>query len=421
MIANVLDRADVAVVGAGTVGVSAAFFLADMGLDVVVVEREHIAWGASGRNAGFLWMHTRNPGLPVDLARAGIEIIETLSPDLGPIEFRRRGGMVFFETDAQRRVMEEFAASRANDGVEISVLDQQQARELSPLLPRNAIGATFCPEDGQINSPKFVGALAHLAVRKGVRIHEHTAVLSLLRDGDGLHGVHTWSGLVLADRVIWATGAWSGELEREGVAAPVRPSRIGVLVTAPVQEKLNVLMFGPGGAKQYAIVRDQPSFREEDFTGPWEDGENGFEYNELVAQREDGRIQIGNPEDDHGGFDQRTPMYGMKMMVDSFLDRWPHLAHIAIDGQWSGLIPVTPDALPIVDAFSEIPGLFLSAGHIYGNVAGPSSGRLIAQLANGETPFMDIEGLSLTRPGLAYGFDRAPVPVDEGEGAFVRW
>ena len=301
------------------------------------------------------------------------------------------------------------------------MLDQQQARELSPLLPRNAIGATFCPEDGQINSPKFVGALAHLAVRKGVRIHEHTAVLSLLRDGDGLHGVHTWSGLVLADRVIWATGAWSGELEREGVAAPVRPSRIGVLVTAPVQEKLNVLMFGPGGAKQYAIVRDQPSFREEDFTGPWEDGENGFEYNELVAQREDGRIQIGNPEDDHGGFDQRTPMYGMKMMVDSFLDRWPHLAHIAIDGQWSGLIPVTPDALPIVDAFSEIPGLFLSAGHIYGNVAGPSSGRLIAQLANGETPFMDIEGLSLTRPGLAYGFDRAPVPVDEGEGAFVRW
>jgi glycine/D-amino acid oxidase-like deaminating enzyme len=76
---HVLDRADVVIVGAGTVGISTAFFLAEKGLDVVVLEREQVAWGASGRNAGFMWIHLRTPGIALDMCRAGFKVVEELA------------------------------------------------------------------------------------------------------------------------------------------------------------------------------------------------------------------------------------------------------------------------------------------------------------------------------------------------------
>lgn len=420
MTSHVLDRADVVIVGAGTVGISTAFFLAEKGLDVVVLEREQVAWGASGRNAGFMWIHLRTPGIALDMSRAGIRIVEELAPELGQsIGLQRNGGIIYFQTDAQRRVMAEFVASRNADGVPTQLLDAQQARELAPMLPDDAIGATYCPEDGQIRSPEFVRRLAALTEAKGVRIREGVTALSLVRAAGGVAGVRTTDGVVLADRVVWATGAWSGELEREGLSVPVRPTRIGVLLTERVPAKLNVVMYGPGGAKQYSVIRDQPSFRVEDFLGPWEDPAGGFEYNELIAQRPDGRLQIGNPEDTHAGFDQRVPIWGMKMMIDAFLARWPHLRGLAIDGIWSGLIPVTPDALPIIDRIDEIPGLFFCAGHVYGNTAGPVSGKLTAELVNGEQPSMAIDELAFDRPALLRGFDDGAAGAEPTE--MVRW
>jgi glycine/D-amino acid oxidase-like deaminating enzyme len=348
-----------------------------------------------------MWVHTRRPGIALDLARAGIKIVQDLAPDLGPtIELKSNGGIIFFQTDAQRRVMKEFAESRTALGVPTTLLDEQQARELTPLLPNDAIGATYCAEDGQLRSPEFVRRLAEVCDRKGVRIREGVTVVSLLLDGDRLSGVRTTEGVVLADRVVMATGAWTAPLEREGISLPIHPVRVGVLLTEPVEERMEVVMFGPGGARQYDVVREQPSFREEDFAEPWEDTTGGFQYNELVSQRADGRLQIGNPEDDFAGLDQRVPIRGMKMMIDAFLARWPHLEGIAIEDSWSGLMPITPDATPIVDELDDVPGLFVATGHNFGNVAGPSSAKLAAELVNGDTPSLPVEELAIDRPAL---------------------
>jgi glycine/D-amino acid oxidase-like deaminating enzyme len=398
----VLDRADVVVVGGGTVGVSAAYFLRERGYDVVVLEREHVAFGASGRNAGFLAMAPRNKGAALDLARAGNEIIDELSVELGrTFELRRNGGMFFFETDAQRRVMEEFAASRRADGVQVEVLDAQQARELCPALPVSAIGATYCPEDGQIRSAWFVQQLARACVRRGVRIHEHTPVSSLLRTDDGrAAGVRTADGIVYAENVVFATGAWTRELEAEGVQLPITPGRLGVLMTEPIPDRLNVVMQGPLGAKQYELFRSQPSFDERDFVSDFEDPDGGYEYFEVAIQREDGCLQVGNPEDYNGSFNQLTPLVSLRNMIEALLLRWPHLRGVGVKDFWSGLLPVTPDALPIVDEIDAIPGLYVGAGHIFGNTAGPTTGRLLAELVAGAQPSLDISLLALDRPTL---------------------
>jgi glycine/D-amino acid oxidase-like deaminating enzyme len=398
----VLDRADVAVVGAGTVGITAAYFLKEQGLDVVVLERETVAWGASGRNAGFQAIQVRNPGIALNLARAGIEICDQVGDELGrTFEMRTCGGSFFFETDDQRRVMEEFAARRREEGVHVEVLDEAAARELSPLLPRAAIGCTYCPEDRQIRSKWFVQQLAQACVRRGVRIHEHTPVGGLIRtDEGGVAGVRTADGAVLADNVVYATGGWTRELEHEGVNVPIRPERLGVLMTEPIPERLNVVVQGPLGSKQYELFRRLDSFREEYFLSDFEDPESGYEYFEVAIQREDGCLQVGNPEDYADTFDQVTPLMSLKMMVEALLRRWPDLRGVGVRGFWSGLLPVTPDALPIVDAVDTIPGLYIGAGHIFGNTAGPSTGRLLSELVTGATPFLPIDDLALDRPAL---------------------
>jgi glycine/D-amino acid oxidase-like deaminating enzyme len=134
----VLDRCQVAVVGGGIVGVSTAYFLSEKGYDVVLLEREHLAFGASGRNAGIQWIHTRTKGLALDLARLGVRIMEQLESELGrSFELDRSGGMFYFMTDAQRRVFQELAQARAADGVRIEVLDEGQPNDPQTAAPRS--------------------------------------------------------------------------------------------------------------------------------------------------------------------------------------------------------------------------------------------------------------------------------------------
>lgn len=406
----VLDRCQVAVVGGGIVGVSTAYFLSEKGYDVVLLEREHLAFGASGRNAGIQWIHTRTKGLPLELGRLGIRIMDGLESELGQtFELDRSGGMFYFMTDAQRRVFEEFARSRAEDGVRIEVLDEAQARSLCPMLPAGAIGATFCAEDGQVRTTYFVEQLGRLLTRRGVRIRERTPVLRLLYDGDGVKGVQTIDGVVQADQVVWATGSWSSQLESEGLSVPIVPERRTVLVTEPIPARMNVCIHSPRGARKYAMVHDQPSYDSADFADQLEPVDTGCVGIDLARQRADGRLLIGDPEDERGGLTLGTPIKSLKLVVDGLLRAWPELDRVHVEDFWSCLIPTTADSLPIIDAIDEIPGLYLSAGHIFGNVGGPSTGQVLAELVAGEQPAVALHEAAWDRPGLTW-----PAAVETG-------
>ncbi len=396
-----LDRADAVVVGGGIVGVSSAYFLRRRGFDVVLLEQRELAYGASGRNAGFLWLHCRNPGIALALARAGAALYGDFLEEIGPnFEFRRNGGLIYFYTDAQQRVFREFVEARRRDGLRMELLDGQSAREAAPILPPSVLGASYCPEDGQIRTPRFVRALGDLCRRIGVRIYEQTAVLGLLRNGESVTGVRTAQGDVSASAVVWAAGVWTPLLgEAEGLAIPVRPERLGVVETGPLPKLLDKVIYGPTAAKQYELFRSLPSYRDEDFTAPWEG--DGLEHLELMAQTESGSLLLGCPMDYPYAIDQRPTVLGVKMTLDAFLAQWPQYRTLAVERVWAGLLPFTADSLPIVDRVEERPGLFVAAGHVYGNVAGPITGKLIAELVAGDRASLPVGELRLSRPGLA--------------------
>lgn len=397
-----LDKAGVVVVGGGIVGVSTAYFLAAKGHDVVLLEQRDLAFGASGRNMGFLHMHNRHGGYALELSRAGRALYDHFSDVLGPtFEYRSNGAMTYFFTDDQRQVYKEFVEARNAEGFNMELLDQQAAHEAAPILPPDVIGATYNPEDGQIRTPKFVRALGQECRRLGVRVHENTPALGLLRNGSTVTGVRTLGGDVSADKVVWCTGAWSGMLEAEGITVPIRPHRLGAVMLAPVKEHLDKILNGPLAAKQYAHIRNLPSYRDEYFTSPSEDPARGIEHMEVVAKTEDGNLFIGCPMDYPDQLDDRMPAAGLKLAMDSLLQTFPNYQTLGVEGAWTGLVPATADSLPILDEVEELPGLILATGHAYGNLAGPITGRLVAELISDEKLSVSIEELSLYRSTLS--------------------
>ena len=103
---------DIIVLGAGIVGAATAYFLAKKGFRVLLAEGESPAWGASGRNPGFQWLHTRKAGLQMELGLAGRRLADQLREELDDFEMRPSGGMIYFVDERQLPLFRAFVAER---------------------------------------------------------------------------------------------------------------------------------------------------------------------------------------------------------------------------------------------------------------------------------------------------------------------
>jgi glycine/D-amino acid oxidase-like deaminating enzyme len=387
----------VVVVGGGIVGCAVAYFAARDGMQVTLFEREHVGYGASGRNPGFVWLHCRNPGFGLDVSRAGRALYADLLEDLpGGFEFREAGGLIYFTEPEQGPVFDEFVAARRRDGLEMELIDGAAVRGLVPPIRPDVLGASWCPEDAQINTPSVVRALADGARRDGATIREGAPVENVRFAGGRAVGVETPDGFVEADAVVIAAGAWAAAmLARMGAPVSIGAERLQILSTAPLPPQIRPLVYGPLAAKQYQLFRDLPSWDSEPFTNDVE-RETGLEMLQLVAQRSTGEVLMGCPMDYPDGIDMRPTLAGLRATVESISADFPGLRDAPIDRAWAGVLPYTTDMAPVID--EARPGLFVAAGHVFGNAAGPMTGRLIAQLIAGLPPEIDLTECRFDRP-----------------------
>ena len=399
----------VIVVGGGLVGTSTAYFAAREGMQVTLLEQEHAGYGASGRNPGFVWLHCRNPGWAMQISLAGRALYEDLLRDLPvPFEFRADGGLIYFTTPEQGRVFEEFVAARRADGLDMELIDGAEVRrQVGPIRP-DVLGASFCHNDAQINTPTVVAALAAGARSEGADIREGVEMTELIRDGDRVVGVETDQGRFMADLVVVATGAWTRKLlAANGIKAHVGIERLQVLATAPRPLDIRPVVYGPLAAKQYSLFRDLPSWNQDDFMAPYEI-ETGNFFLQLVSQRANGETLLGCPMDYPSDVTHDVTLIGLRDTAQAISDDFPGLRNVPIVRMWAGVLPYTSDQLPIVDEVE--PGLFLAAGHIFGNAAGPMTGKLLSQMLAGRDTEIDMSGCR---------FDRVLQSVDPGDP--VNW
>ncbi|MBX5470245.1 MAG: FAD-binding oxidoreductase [Thermoleophilaceae bacterium] len=388
---------NVVVVGGGIVGCATAYFAAREGMKVTLLEKQTIAFGASGRNPGFVWLHCRNPGFALEISRAGRALYPQLLEELpGGFEFRARGGLIYFNNEQQGAVFEEFVAARRADGLDIELIDGAEVRRLVPPIRPDVLGASFCSEDAQINTPTVVRALAAGARREGADIREGVSVEGLVFSGEEVVGVETDHGRVEADAVVMAAGAWSNPLLKSaGIDLPVGGERLQVVATEPLPFQIQPVVYGPLATKQYTLFRELPSWDPELFRAPYE-SEQGIEMLQLVAQRASGEVLVGCPMDYPAEIDLRPTLSGLRATAEAIGEDFPALADAPVARTWAGVLPYTTDMVPVID--EARPGLFIAAGHVFGNAAGPVTGRLITQLMAGQEPEIDLTECRFGRP-----------------------
>lgn len=223
------ERFDVAIVGAGIVGLSHAWHAVSAGLRVVVLERDEFAVGASVRNFGHICT-TAQSGIVYDYAlRARAEWIALGEAAGFPVA--RAGTLVVARTAAELAVIEEFAVSRNGEDPEaVAVLTAEQLGDRLGLLPPGAVGGAHLAHDLRVNSPDAVPALAAHLASLGVDFRWRENVL-LVESGR----LVTSRGEFLADRVVVSVGHDVDRFFPElAAAAGVRRCRLRMLeVDAP--------------------------------------------------------------------------------------------------------------------------------------------------------------------------------------------
>jgi glycine/D-amino acid oxidase-like deaminating enzyme len=357
---------DLAIVGGGFSGLSTALHTAEKGSPVAVIEAEIIAWGATGRNAGFV--------VPNFAKRDPNDIIAHLGPERGErlVDFAAGSADLVFGLikrhgiacdavqsgwiqPAHSQAALEKTNSRAEQWAERGrpavTLDRQAIEDLTGV--RGYPGGWMDRSGGVLNPVEYARGLADAAEKAGARIFEHTPVKSIDRIADGW-ALKTASGSVRAAKVLIATNAYGGPLNRT-LQRTYFPLKVFQIATAPLPCELRTRLL-PGGQGVGDTRRNLFTFRFDS-------------QNRLIT----GGMHILGP-----GADTRVPQTIWRRLA-KHLD----LAEIPpLEYSWSGMAAVEPDFLPrLVDL-----GLGLIAGFACngrGLAMTTAMGKVLADWADG--------------------------------------
>lgn len=356
---------DVAVVGGGIIGCSVAYHAARRGARVVLLEAERVGSGASGAAAGMLnaQAEAREPGPLLDLLLLSRKMHKTLGAELYELtgldpEYAWDGTLRVATDAASRETFSDQYSWHKEQGLPARWLDADKARELEPNLSPNSIAALYFPEEGQVNPPRLVEALALGATLKGARIMEATPVSGFTLEGRRVTGIRTTKGTIQAGAVVLAGGASSGLLsEGPGIRLPVYPVKGEILVVnarpAPIS----------------ANVWDSECY---------------------VVPKRDGRVIVGATEEPNV-YDRRPTLGGVAKLSQAAVSLVPQLSHAPFADSWGGLRPGTPDDSPILGPVEGWEGLLLATGHYRNGVLlSAATGESIVALALGESPPVDV-------------------------------
>ena len=115
-----------------------------------------------------------------------------------------------------------------------------------------------------------------------------------------------------------------------------------------------------------------------------------------MVQRTSGEIVVGCATDYPGQLDAHPTLAGLGLLADGMSAEYPGLADVPVTRAWAGGLPFTSDGKPVIDELA--PGLFVGAGHAFGNTAGLVTARVLAQLIDGRAPDFDIAECRFDRP-----------------------
>lgn len=399
-----MSAARVVVVGGGLVGVCCAYYLAEAGLDVLVLERDAIGAGASSGNAGTvsaghpplnrpgrvsaalrqmrdptspLYVHPSwNPGLwawlyrfsrfctdehvehcmrvSAPLGKESLELFgELIAGERIECEYRAEGYYEVCSSESGFRAASHEAAIIERFGYHPERLDGDELTRREPAFSKDLLGAVYFPEAATLNPALFLTRLARATERRGVEVRLGAEVVAIETSSGVARGVRLRDGEILgADAVVVAAGVYSpGLIRRHGLRLPVQPGKgyhrdVGV---------------GPNGAPRLrvACVHHETSV----FATPMD-----------TFVRFAGTMEFS-------GINQTMRPARLAQLTRSARSCFPGLGTARPQSEWCGLRPMSVDGLPMVGPVPDVSGLSVATGHgMLGLTLGPITGRIIANV-----------------------------------------
>jgi len=417
----------VVILGSGVIGVTSAYYLAQAGHDVTVLDRQPgPALETSFANAGQIspgyaspwaapgiplkamkWMLQRHAPLSITpdgtlfqlqwmwqmlknctperyavnkermvrLAEYSRDCFKVLRAATGiEYEGRQQGTTQLFRTQKQLDDAAKDIEVLKETGVPYQLLNREQLVAAEPGLDQNKlVGGLRLPNDETGDCQLFTTRLAAMAEELGVKFRYGVDITGLVKAGDAIKGVQCGPELVTADSYVVALGAYSTTLLKDLVKIPVYPLK-GYSITVPIVD---------AAAAPVSTILD--------------------ETYKIAVTRFDDRIRVGGMAE-IAGFDQRLNPRRRETLEMVVNDLFPGAGDTAGAAFWTGLRPMTPDGTPIVGA-TGLRNLFVNTGHgTLGWTMSCGSAQLLSDIISSRRPAILSDDLSVAR----YDGEHAP-------------
>ena len=418
----------VIVLGSGVIGVTSAWFLAQAGHEVTVIDRQDAAgketsyanagevspgysapWAGPGvplKAIKWLLMQHRplviRPHLDMGLVRWGLAMLRNCTAARYEINKGRMVRLAEYSRDVLREMrastgigydersqgtLQLFRTQKQLDGTgaDIEVLQRYGVRyELldragfirhEPALARvqdKFVGGLLLPGDETGDCFKFTQTLAAMAAQRGVQFRHGTSIERLETSGGRISGVVTAAGTLQADASLLALGSYSPLLLAPlGIRIPVYPVK-GYSITVPITDAT--------GAPESTVMD---------------------ETHKVAVTRLGDRIRVGGTAE-LAGYTLQLHEPRRRTLEHVVTDLFPAGGDVSRAEFWCGLRPMTPDGTPVIGG-TKLPNLYLATGHgTLGWTMAAGTGRVMADLISGRTPAIDMAGLTVDRYPNAY-------------------
>ena len=406
------------ILGGGVIGVCAAYYLAQQGAQVTLIEKGEIAAGCSYGNAGWVvpshsiplatpdavknglkWMFDPvspfyiKPRLDLDLLRwllkfaqaanrtqiskaipilrdlnmASRYLFDGLSTQAGmSFDYHQQGILMLFRTVAgfeggTHEVHELHAFDQR-----AYVLSQAQTRQMEPMVHPDVVGSVHFPDDAHLDPAIFVRQMAEQARLLGADVKTHITVTGLNIEAGKVIGVETSVGPIRAEQLVVALGSWSPQLVQQ------------LQINIPVQ-----------AGKGYSITVKRPQ--------RCPGIPLGFAEARVVTSTLSHTLRLAGTME-LSGIDLGINQARLQAILAAPKRYLQDLGPLEIIEAWAGLRPCAPDGLPIIGRTKKHSNVILATGHaMMGLSLGPITGKLIAQIAGNSMPEIDISMLSPDR------------------------
>ncbi|HLH45204.1 MAG TPA: FAD-binding oxidoreductase [bacterium] len=371
---------DVAVIGAGAVGLATSYHLASKGVRVILIEKNYAGSGSSTRNAAGFRVHF-NSEHNVKFMVEGRRRLVGFGGEMGwnPIIFDT-GYLWLLSTEADLQEFKRLNTMWSSLGVGGRFLDVHEIREVVPELnPQGVLGGFYGPQDGTFHHDLILFGYQEKLTGMGVPILENSPVTGFNTSSGRVRSVLIGSKEIKAEKFVVCAGAWSPQVTAMlGVSLPITPERRELGVTEPIKHFIKPFVISLKNRVYFA-----QGLRGEIRGGVTDMFRKG--YHPLVSTLE------------------WTIAYAARL-----IKTLPTISNVRLNRQWSGYYEVTPDHSQIMGTHNSWPeGLLVAAGFSgHGMMMSPLAGELMAEyIATGRIP-------DLMRPYSPERFDENRV-IDE--------